>query len=216
MHIFNKKNKKKIFCIGLNKTGTTTIETVLKDYGYKLGNQPKAELLAKDWFNRDFNEIIKFCKTADAFQDIPFSLPYTYMVLDQYFKESKFILTVRDTPEQWYKSITKFHSKLWANGKETPTIQDLKNANYRYKGYAFDINQYMFNTPNKEPYNKEVLLDYYSNHIYSVIEYFRSRPDKLLVINVSNDDDYIRLANFLNKEPIHKRFPWENKTTEIK
>ena len=74
----------------------------------------------------------------------------------------------------------------------------------------------MFNTPNKEPYNKEVLLDYYSNHIYSVIEYFRSRPDKLLVINVSNDDDYIRLANFLNKEPIHKRFPWENKTTEIK
>lgn len=28
-------------------------------------------------------------------QDVPFSLPYTYVVMDQYFPRSKFILTVR-------------------------------------------------------------------------------------------------------------------------
>ncbi|WP_051169854.1 sulfotransferase [Mesoflavibacter zeaxanthinifaciens] len=215
MKLFKTKNKTKIFCIGLNKTGTTTIEKVLKDYGYSLGDQPKAELLAKKWYNRDFNEIINYCHTADAFQDIPFSLPFTYAFLDQYFTKAKFILTLRDNPEQWYESITKFHAKLWAKGKDIPTSQDLKEANYRYKGYAFEINQFMFNTPKEDPYNKKVLLNYYNNHMYSVIEYFRSRPDKLLVINVSNDKDYLRLADFLNKKPIYKGFPWENKTNSI-
>ena len=57
-----KKNKTKIFCIGLNKTGTTTLESVLKEFGYTLGNQVTAELLLEAWFARDFNQIIAFSK----------------------------------------------------------------------------------------------------------------------------------------------------------
>jgi hypothetical protein len=48
------------------------------------------------------------------------------------------------------------------------------------------------------------------------MEYFRSRPEKLLVINVSNDNDYLRLCDFLKKKPFHKTFPWENKTAQNK
>ena len=215
MKIFNKNNSQKVFCVGLNKTGTTTIEMVLKDFGYKIGEQSKAELLSKSWYNRDFEKIIKFCNTAEAFQDVPFSLPYTYAFLDQHFKNSKFILTLRDSPDQWYNSITRFHAKLWANGEDLPTIQDLKNAKYRYQGFAYDINRYMFDTSLEEPYNKDVLINFYNNHNYSVIEYFRSRPDKLLVINVSESNDYLNLCDFLNKKPIHKGFPWENKTSNF-
>lgn len=207
--------KEKIFCIGLNKTGTTTIETVLKDFGFKLGVQSKAELLAEDWFKRDFKKIIKYCNSADAFQDIPFSLPFTFAFLDQYFNNAKFILTIRDSPEQWYNSITKFHSKLWANGKELPTAKELKAAKYRYKGYAFEINRYMFNSPLDNPYDKNVLLDYYINHNYSVIEYFRSKPAKLLVVNVAESDDYLKLCEFLKKQPLHEGFPWKNKTSDL-
>lgn len=121
------KTKEKIFCVGNSKTGTTSLESTLHGFGYKLGNQIKAELLIFDWYKRDFRNIIKLCKTADAFQDAPFSLPFTFIKLDQYFKNAKFILTIRDTPEQWYNSLTKFHSKLWLDGKNIISVEELKN-----------------------------------------------------------------------------------------
>ena len=89
------KRRPKVFCIGQNKTGTTSVEAVLKQLGYKMGNQAKAELLIHDWAKRDFKEIVKFCRSADAFQDIPFSNDFTYEILDYAFPDSKFILTVR-------------------------------------------------------------------------------------------------------------------------
>ncbi|SHI37886.1 hypothetical protein SAMN04488096_101355 [Mesonia phycicola] len=211
MGLLNKNNK--IFCIGLNKTGTTSIERVLKGFQFKMGNQEKAELLLKNWYDRDFKSIIKFCKKAEAFQDIPFSLPYTYMFLEQHYPQAKFILTVRDNEEQWYNSITKFHAKLWSDNKLTPpNATELRNAIYRYKGWAFEANQFMFNTDENEPYNKETLIAYYKNHNYQVQRYFESMPDKLLVINVSNSDDYYKLCKFLNKPAQGTDFPWENKT----
>tara|TARA_R110002012_G_scaffold48720_2_gene126564 strand:+ start:2083 stop:2718 length:636 start_codon:yes stop_codon:yes gene_type:complete len=207
------KNKKpKVFCIGLNKTGTTTLEKILKDFNYKLGDQSSGELLFNDWYRRDFKSIIALSKTADAFQDAPFSFPFTFIALDQNFPKAKFILTLRDSSEQWYKSLIKFHSNLWSDGTAVPTKKDLINAVYLYRGFPYEVHKLIFKTPDEDLYNKEILLDYYNNHNYQVMEYFRSRPEKLLVINVSNDNDYLRLCDFLNKKPIHKTFPWENKT----
>ena len=208
-------SKKKFFCIGLNKTGTTTIEKVLENFHFTMGSQSKGELLIHDWFNRDYKKIIRLCKSADAFQDIPFSLPYTFMFLEQYFPKAKFILTIRDDAEQWYNSLTRFHANLWGNGKEAPNITQLKQAKYRYVGFAYDANRMMFNTPIEEPYHKETLINFYSRHNTSVIEYFRGKPHKLLVINVANKTDYLKLCDFVDKEPIGNDFPWENKTKRI-
>ena len=36
---FMPASRQKIFCIGMNKTGTTSLETAFTDLGYKLGNQ---------------------------------------------------------------------------------------------------------------------------------------------------------------------------------
>ncbi len=212
--IFNKKNKEKIFCIGFNKTGTTTIEKSLKELGYNMGDQFKGEMLVFDWFKRDFKEIINLCKTADAFQDVPFSLPFSYVFLDNYFKNAKFILTERDSPEQWYNSITKFHSKIWGDGENPPNKEQMLNATYRYKGYPYESFKLIYNTNDDDLYNFDKLLKAYTTHIYLVKEYFRSRPEKLLVINVSKKNDYKRLCDFLNKQPLRDNFPWENKTSE--
>ena len=38
------KNYNKIFCIGYNKTGTTTLETVLKLYGFHVPNLEEQQL----------------------------------------------------------------------------------------------------------------------------------------------------------------------------
>jgi Sulfotransferase domain len=208
-----RKNKEKIFCIGFGKTGTTTLEKTLKEFNFKAGDQIKSELLIFDWFKRDFRDIIKLCKTADAFQDVPFSLPFTFIKLDQYFKNAKFILTVRDTPEQWYNSLTKFHSKLWSEGNKIPTAQDLKNAEYRCEGYAYDSFKLLYNTSDDDLYNKVLLINAYNRHIFLVKDYFRSHPEKLLVINVSKKNDYFRLCEFLNKKPRRDNFPWENRTS---
>jgi len=43
-----RKNSPKIFCVGFNKTGTTTLEATLKEFGYFMGDQVKGELLIKD------------------------------------------------------------------------------------------------------------------------------------------------------------------------
>ncbi|MGZ4035071.1 MAG: sulfotransferase, partial [Bacteroidia bacterium] len=125
------KKKVKIFCVGFNKTGTTSLKKALEDLNYTVGNQSAGEWMVDDWAKRDFSALDQFCKTADAFQDIPFSFPFTYMYLDQKFKGSKFILTERDSAEEWYNSLLNFHSKLWGrNG--VPTKNDLLESTYIY------------------------------------------------------------------------------------
>jgi hypothetical protein len=84
----------KIFVIGRNKTGTTSLGHALYSMGFRIGHQPTAELLLEDWAKRNFRSIIDYCKTANAFQDVPFSLDYTYQALNHAFPGSKFILSV--------------------------------------------------------------------------------------------------------------------------
>lgn len=206
-------NKPKIFCIGLNKTGTTTLNKALQDLGVVVARESAAKPLFDDWVKRDFTNIVKFCKNAQAFQDSPFSFPYTYIILNQYFPDSKFVLTVRDDDEQWYKSITSFHSKLWGGGDGVPPSKDeLLNAINSTKGRPWYVNRQLFNTPEDEPYQKESLLKFYNEYNDSVKEYFKNIPDKLLVINVSESDSYKKLLDFLDMKSDRDSFPWENKT----
>ncbi|MFC0876135.1 sulfotransferase [Saccharicrinis sp. FJH2] len=206
------KGKTKIFCIGLNKTGTTSFKSVMIEHGIIVGDQRAGELLLENWQKRDFRKLYRLCKTAQAFQDAPFSFPDTYKFLDRKFPGSKFILTIRDNPEQWYNSITRFHSKLWADGKRIPTKEDLMNANYIFKGRPWIGNRALFNTPENDPYKKEELINYYNQHNEDVLDYFKNRDGDLLVINVAERKSYINLCNFIGIKPIRDSFPWENKT----
>jgi len=204
-------NPPKIFCVGMNKTGTTSIDAALRSLGYCVAPQAPAELLIHEWAKRDFAAIIEFCHTADAFQDIPFSLPYTYQALDMHFPQSKFILTVRSSSEEWYRSICTFHGKLWNNG-QIPQVEHLKAAKYRYPGYAYEAFKYVYNTPDDDLYNQSMLITFYEQHNAAIIEYFRYRPDDLLILNVSQPNAYHQLCDFLGKPRVNADFPWENKT----
>ena len=202
----------KVFCIGLNKTGTTSLEKALEEMGHRFGDQTAGELLLNKWAKRNFQPIIDFCHSADAFQDVPFSLPYTYQALDQAFPNAKFILTVRDSAEAWYESMTRFHSKLWADGERIPTPDDLKNAFYLEAGYIWRGHRLIYNTPDTDPYHKSIMLAHYDRHLASVRDYFRHRSDKLIEVNIARDGEYLRLCRFLGKEPLGDSFPWLNKT----
>src|SRR5690606_32146124 len=105
--------KQKIFCIGRNKTGTTSLAAEFKELGYPVGHQRTAEKLIDYYIANDFQPIIDYCRSAQVFQDAPFSWPETYKYLDEAYPNSLFILSVRDNAEQCYNYLTKFHSKLY-------------------------------------------------------------------------------------------------------
>lgn len=216
LNIIKVYGKPKVFGVGNNKTGTTSLKKAMEDMGYVVGNQSVAERMMGNWSKRNFKKLIKYCHTAQFFQDLPFSKPYTFVALDQQFPGSKFILTVRDSPEQWYSSLTKFHSKKWGKNNRIPTKEDLQKASYIYEGAPWDINRWEYTTPESNPYNKEALIKSYVAHNDNVIEYFRHRPNDLLVLNVAERDAYKKLCIFLGKPLEREDFPWENKTAKIK
>lgn len=215
---FNKikvKNKTKFFCIGFNKTGTTSLEKAFKDLGFVVGNQTQAEFLLEECFKEDYSRLLEFCKTAQVFQDIPFSVSNTYKIVDKAFPKSKFILTIRDDSEQWYNSITNFHTKSFGNGK-IPSWDDLKNASYVYKGwiYRYITGQYHL-TEEDSPYDNTKLITQYEKHNKEVIDYFENRKEDLLVINLSDKNAFFKFLEFIGIEPKEGSFPWENRTNQM-
>ena len=86
-----KPGGRKVFCIGRNKTGTTSIEAALQGFGLRMGLQARGEMLKGDWAKRDFARIVALCRTADAFQDVPFSNADTFRAVDAAYPGSRFI-----------------------------------------------------------------------------------------------------------------------------
>jgi hypothetical protein len=211
--LFKTNQGPKVFCVGRNKTGTKSLSKALSDLGYKVAPQKPAAVLIEDWAQRDFRSLVRFCKSAgQVFQDHPFSFPYTFQAMDENFPGSKFILTVRDTPENWYNSLVRFHGKHFANGG-IPTKEDLMNAEYGYKGLMWKINKLVYDIPDNDIYNKEILIQHYLRHNETVLDYFKHRPQDLLVLNVGEKDAYKKLCNFLNIKTVHNDFPWENRNS---
>ena len=204
--------KEKYFCIGRNKTGTTSLKSAFEALNYPVGNQRKAEILTgRHYFEGNFRPIVNYCKSARVFQDVPFSYPDTYRHLDKAYPGSKFILTVRDDPEQWYRSITRFHAKLFGKDGRIPTVEDLKAAQYVWPGFMYNLVR-LHGTTDEDPYNKDAMIAHYELHNQEVKQYFKNRSEDLLVINVAEEGAYQRFVHFLGVVSPYDDFPWENKT----
>lgn len=203
--------KPKIFGIGLNKTGTTSLKTAMSNLGYIVGSQRKAKKFIYDWDRKDFDQILKYCYSAQFFQDIPFSLPYTFIPLDHKFSNSKFILTIRNDSEEWYRSVVSYHSKKWGMVED-----DQDEVNLKDKSWAWDVLRMACNINENDPYNKELLINYYEKHNEMVIDYFKNRPQDLLILNPSEADALEKLCTFLGVKFSGEKFPHENPTKDLK
>ncbi len=87
---------RKIFCIGLSRTGTKSITYALRELGYHAKHYPSI---------LEFYEIID---RYDALADIPITC--NFEILDKKYPKSKFILTIRDI-NSWLESCEK-HLKV--------------------------------------------------------------------------------------------------------
>ena len=203
----------KVFCIGFGRTGTTSLERALRDLGYRLGDQYQGELLVQDYLVRNFRPIVEFCLTAEAFQDAPFCLPFTYIALDQSFPRAKFILSVRDDADQWYRSLVRFHGNLFAGGR-IPAKNDLLHATLSSPGYVWKSFRAVFDTPEDDLYHKPTLISLYDGHNACVRNYFKPKAN-LLELNLSHKGAYGELCHFLGREPVAEEFPWLNSSTPL-
>lgn len=202
---------RKIFCVGYNKTGTTSIGRALEDFGYKLGDQSVAEQLMDDWAVRNFKRIVQYCESADAFQDLPFSVDFTYQILDYAFPESRFILTVRSNADEWYDSLIRFYQKIMKT-EELPTADDMKKFPYGGAGWFWRQEQNIFGVDESTVCDEIIYKTHYSDHNKRIQEYFKFRPKDLLVLNLSNPESMRTLCAFLEIEYKGQTMPHLNKS----
>jgi len=202
-----------VFGIGRNKTGTTSLALALRNLGYRVGDQPGAEELIEDWAIRDFRRVIRYCRSADAFQDVPFSFDYTYQAVDAAFPGSRFILTVRDSPEPWYESVIRFHTKIVGRDR-LPTADDLREFPYRHKGWLWRQQQLIYGADEMTLYDRELYIEHYWRHNESVRDYFRHRPEDLLVLNLADPSSARALCEFLDLPYLGQAMPHEKRSQD--
>ncbi len=214
--IYNRDRYNKVFCIGFGKTGTTSLKKTLEMFGFKTGNQQVAEILAIEWAGHGYpHKILKYCKTAEAFQDSPFFHKNLFPLLDKEFPKSKFILSTRESDEQWFNSLLSFHKKKFGNGTdELPNEKTLLNALYGYEGMVLDTKKIFFDYPKTPLYDRKAYCKIYNSYNDKVREYFKNRKDDFIEVNVSKKEDFIRLSQFLNVKSSMNDFPWYNKTNK--
>ena len=206
-------NEAKVFCVGAGRTGTTSLKSFFGALGFRVGDQAQGELCLKDWAVRNFAPIIALARSAQFFQDMPFSCPFTFQAMDTAFPGSKFILSVRDDPEQWYTSLTRFHTKIIQKGT-LPTADDLREFPYRYKGWILEALKLVYGVTDEEPYRKQTLINAYERHNEAVKRYFMHRSESLLVVKISDSSAAQQLVEFVGLTYRGERMPHLNRNND--
>ena len=177
------ENKGLIIGVGFQKTGTSSLREALKVLGYRVKDTTKRALIPI--LKGDYDKILRMLKDYDAVEDTPWYI--IYKELDQRIPNCKFILTIREE-ESWYKSVNRH-------------IGNLRSANHEYiygKGKGLP----------KE--DKQHTIEVYNRHNAEVIEYFKDRPDDLLILDFTKGDKWEKLCPFLQKEIPNQLFPHYN------
>lgn len=104
------KPQGKIFCIGYQKTGTTSLGRALKMLGYKHSSFDHKVYMKLYKRDRNIYKILQDASKFDSFDDLPWSKEDMIPLLDKIFPNSKFIYLYRDE-ESWKGSLNKWFFK---------------------------------------------------------------------------------------------------------
>jgi hypothetical protein len=138
-------------------------------------------------------------------------LPFTYQAMDAAFPGSRFILSVRDSAEQWYESLVRFHTAV-VGCERVPTGADLRRFAYRYPGFLWRYHELVHGATDATVYARDAYMGHYARHNGSVIDYFERRPGDLLVLNVKAADAAEQVCAFLALEYTGTRMPVLNQS----
>ncbi len=176
----------KLFGIGLSKTGTTSLARALQILGYRT----KDYLGVDSYAAGDLSSInLEEIDAHDAFTDTP--IPSFYKELDAQYPGSKFILTTRDMDE-WLRSCQKQFTKRIVSRHNEATRELHTDL---YGCFEFDAEKY---------------ANGYTRFVNGVLDYFKERPQDLLVIDICGGETWEKLCGFLGKPLPDIPFPVSN------
>ena len=204
---------------GFGRTATESLQKALIMLGYPCyhmheihkhpaDNDIWSKNLDKPKYERNWNETVFAPRGYTATVDWPTTAIYEELLREN--PSAKVILTIRDTPEQWYKSaynsIYKFtQTRTWWQYK----VMHLFNRNLANHKRVVDL--VWIGTFNGKFNDKQYAINIYNQHIENVK---RTVPkDQLLIFNVK--EGWEPLCKFLNKEiPENTPFPRGNTTAD--
>jgi hypothetical protein len=183
------KHINKIFEIGLKKTGTTSLKTAFQVLNIpSVGwNEKKYNLWKRNGISEGFLNVIN---RKQAFSDGPWH-DCDYRILDQKFPNSKFIILERNN-DDWIRSKEKHESPLY-------NANDI-GSDWLSKEWITD----------RENHIKRELM-YKENKYNAIKEYFKDRPNDLLVMNICEGEGWEKLCPFLGVSMPNKPFPFTNR-----
>jgi hypothetical protein len=183
----------KVFGIGLNKTGTSTLAQCLIELGYRHMSVQKYALV--EWFKGNLNPLFEICDSYDSFEDWPYPLAYKEL-FHRYGDSGRYILTVRSSSAVWLESL-KNHS-----------LQTDPKEHCRLLAYGFNY-----------PHGLERQhINFYERHNSDVVEFFKKNNSEhlLKILCWESSGDWLELCSFLEKSCPLVDFPHINKMTDHK
>jgi sulfotransferase family protein len=176
---------RKVFGIGFQKTGTTSLAKALALLGYKVtGPNGVHDRRIRDNVRAMVGKLLK---KYDAFQDNPW--PVLFRELDAWCPGSKFILTLRPA-QSWIRSVVRHF------GTDTTPMREWIYGPGCPRG------------------NEDVYVARYERHEAEVREYFHARPGDLLVLRITEGEGWEKLCPFLGKAIPAADFPHANRADE--
>ncbi|OZJ05641.1 hypothetical protein BZG36_01499 [Bifiguratus adelaidae] len=179
--------RRKVFCIGLNKTGTTSLGDALASLGYRRSgwHDYTSRRLMHQWLCGDIEAMARYAAQYDVLEDFPWPLVYREMA-DQ-FPDALFILSVRQSEEAWLSSVSRHTARRkWIGHKIIYGSYDTHNNHHSY-------------------------LDVYRGHLESVKAYFADKPDRLLRLSIDETTEWKEICTFIGVPDIPTRpFPRSN------
>jgi hypothetical protein len=179
----------RIFGIGLHKTGTTSLHTALRMLGFDSAHWKTAHWAKAIWNEMQATGRSLTLEKSYALCDLPITL--LYRELDRAYPNSKFILTVRDE-DHWLRSV----ANHWNHD-----LNPFRRA-WDTDPFSHQIHKEIYGQRNFDP---TVFLERYRRHNIEVREYFKDRPNDLLIMEMSSIaegqayDGWPKLCQFLGQ-----------------
>lgn len=186
----------KVFGIGFQKTGTSSLDAAFRILGYRTDKGVFINTPAKKssvWIEPALSNgnvlelVLPIARAKEAFSDNPW--PLLYHELDAGFPGSKFVLTVRE-PQRWLESLVRHF------GSEEADMLEWIYGVRSVRG------------------NEARCVAIYEAHNETVRTHFASRPDALLEIDIEREPHWDALCGFLGKPIPRQPFPRANTAAE--
>ena len=185
------ENELKVFGIGLQRTGTSSLRKALNILGINTQEIHGSWYFAKP----DNNSELQFVPSPNAnffngFADNP--LPLFYKHLDKMYPNGKFILTTRAV-DLWLKSVSAFFDRNdWSKFLQGDKIQMCHLM--LYGDYTYDRDSFM---------------QAYKKHESDVRSYFKNKQN-FLTLDINDSFKWNKLCSFLQVEIPSETYPYVN------